>query len=322
MIMTADQKIARAAEKIAARGEVIGMPARAYKDRIFRMIFKEKKELLELYNAMNGTEYTKEEDLIVTTLENALYIGMKNDVSFVLYDKLTLYEHQSTKNPNMPLRDLLYVANVYSNLTKDDNLYSSTLVKIPEPRFVVFYNGTEEMEERQVLRLSDMYETRSGDPDLELKVMELNINLGYNEELMEKCRTLREYMILVDKIRRHGQEIPFAEAVERAVDECIKEGILAEFLRKNRSEVISVSIFEYNEERHLQQERDEAWSKGREAGREEGRELGREEGKEVGEKRINMLNDCLIRENRMEDLRRSIVDVEYQKRLMEEYEIE
>lgn len=314
MIMTADQKIARAAEKIAARGEVIGMPARAYKDRIFRMIFKEKKELLELYNAMNGTEYTKEEDLIVTTLENALYIGMKNDVSFVLYDKLTLYEHQSTKNPNMPLRDLLYVANVYSNLTKDDNLYSSMLVKIPEPRFVVFYNGTEEMEERQVLRLSDMYETRSGDPDLELKVTELNINLGHNEELMEKCRTLREYMILVDKIRRHGQEIPFAEAVERAVDECIKEGILAEFLRKNRSEVISVSIFEYNEERHLQQERDEAWSKGREAGR--------EEGKEVGEKRINMLNDCLIRENRMEDLRRSIVDVEYQKRLMEEYEIE
>ncbi|MGF0032223.1 hypothetical protein ACQRBN_04565 [Bariatricus sp. SGI.154] len=318
MTMTADEKIARAAEKIVVRGEVIGMPARAYKDRIFRMIFKEKKELLELYNAMNGTEYTKEEDLTVTTLENALYIGMKNDVSFVLYDKLTLYEHQSTQNPNMPLRDLFYVANVYSNLTRDDNLYSSTRVKIPEPRFVVFYNGTEEMEERQVFRLSDLYETRSDDPNLELKVTELNINPGHNEELMEKCRTLREYMILVDRIRRYSQETPFAEAVERAVDECIREGILEEFLRKNRSEVISVSIFEYDEERHLQQEREEAWAKGREAGR----ELGREEGRELGEKRINMLHDYLIKGNRIEDLRRSIVDVEYQEQLMEEYGIE
>lgn len=95
--MTIDQKIARAADEIAVHHKVIGMPMRAYKDWIFRMIFKEKKELLELYNAMNGTEYTNEEDLIVTTLENAIYIGMKNDVSFVLYDKLTLYEHQSTK---------------------------------------------------------------------------------------------------------------------------------------------------------------------------------------------------------------------------------
>ncbi|MGF0034530.1 hypothetical protein ACQRBN_16480, partial [Bariatricus sp. SGI.154] len=198
--MAADQKIARAAGEIAMHHKVIGMPMRAYKDRIFRMIFKEKKELLELYNAMNGTEYTNEEDLVVTTLENALYIGMKNDVSFVLYDKLTLYEHQSTKNPNIPLRDLFYVANVYSNLTKDDNLYSSTLVKIPEPRFVVFYNGTEKMEERRELRLSDMYETKSGEPDLELKVTELNINQGYNEELMERCRTLKEYMIFVEMV--------------------------------------------------------------------------------------------------------------------------
>lgn len=170
------------------------------------------------------------------------------------------------------------------------------------------------MEERQVFRLSDLYETRSDDPDLELKVTELNINPGHNEELMEKCRTLREYMILVNRIRRYSQETPFAEAVERAVDECIWEGILEEFLRKNRSEVISVSIFEYDEERHLQQEREEAWAKGREAGRELGREL--------GEKRINMLHDYLIKENRIEDLRRSIKAVEYQEQLMEEYGIE
>lgn len=306
----ADQKIARAVDKIVTHHKAIGMPMRAYKDRIFRMIFQEKKELLELYNAMNGTDYTNEEDLIVTTLENALYIGMKNDISFMLYDQLTLYEHQSTKNPNIPLRDLFYVANVYSNLTKDDNLYSSTLVKIPEPRFVVFYNGTEKMEERRELRLSDLYVTKSVEPDLELKVTELNINQGYNEELMERSRTLKEYMIFVEKVRRYSQTMLFAEAVESAVDECIKEGILEEFLRKNRSEVISVSIFEYNEERHLQQERDEAWMKGR------------EEGREIGEKRVNSLNDRLIADHRMEDLKRSIKDTEYQERLMEEYGIE
>lgn len=308
--MTIDQKIVRAADEIAVYHKVIGMPMRAYKDRIFRMIFKEKKELLELYNAMNGTGYTNEEDLIVTTLENALYIGMKNDVSFVLYDKLTLYEHQSTKNPNIPLRDLFYAANVYSNLTKDENLYSSTLVKIPEPRFVVFNNGTEKMEEHRELRLSDMYETKSGESDLELKVTELNINQGYNKDLMERCRTLKDYMIFVEKVRRYSQTVVFAEAVERAVDECVEEGILAGFLRKNRSEVISVSIFEYNEERHLQQERDEAWMKGR------------DEGREMEKGRVNTLNGYLIADDRMEDLKRSIRDVEYQKELMEEYGIE
>ena len=139
------------------------MPFRNYKDRVFRMIFKEKKEFLELYNAMNGTDYKTPEDLIVTTLENAIYLGMKNDVSFLVYDQLALYEHQSTENPNMPLRNLMYVSSIYSELTKDANLYGTRLVKIPEPKFVVFYNGTEEMPEYSELRLSDAFEHCSGE---------------------------------------------------------------------------------------------------------------------------------------------------------------
>lgn len=297
--MTEDPRIAYAAKEIATHHAAIGLPARAYKDRIFRMIFKEKKKLLELYNAINGTNYTNEDDLTVTTLENSIYLGMKNDVSFLLYTQLTLYEHQSTKNPNIPLRDLLYVANIYSNLTKDENLYGSAIVKIPEPHFVVFYNGSAKMEECQELRLSDMYEKKCDDPDLELKVKVLNINSGYNNELLERCQTLREYMILVERIRSYSQTMTFAKAVECAVDECIRENILKEFLQKNRSEVISVSIFEYDEERHMRQIA--------------------EEGRTLGEERINHLNRRLIEDNRMEDLRHSIEDKEYQEQLLEEY---
>lgn len=165
------------------------------------------------------------------------------------------------------------------------------------------------MEERCELRLSDAYEKKNENPDLELRVTELNINAGYNEELMKKCKTLREYMILVDRIRRYNQEVPFAEAVECAVDECIEEGILREFLRKNRNEVIKVSIYEYNEERHIQQERDAAWEKGKEAG------------EKIGEERVNALNQRLIEDDRIEDLKRSVLDVEYQTKLLEEYGI-
>ena len=130
-------------------------PAREYKDRLFRMVFKEKDQFLELYNALNGTAYDNPGDLTVTTLENAIYMGMRNDVSYLLYDRLALYEHQASINPNMPLRNLFYVSDIYSGLTKDSNLYGSKLVRLPEPQFVVFYNGADELPERSILRLSD-----------------------------------------------------------------------------------------------------------------------------------------------------------------------
>ena len=244
-------------------------PVRSYKDRLFRMIFKEKKEFLELYNAMNGTDYQREEDLTVTTLEHAIYMGMRNDVSFLLYDQLTLYEHQATVNPNMPLRDLFYVADIYSDLTKDENLYGSRQVRLPRPKFVVFYNGVEEMEERSILKLSDAFAEGEGEAELELKVLVLNINPGFNQGLMEKCRTLRDYMIFVSRIRQYSQEQELEEAVEQAIDECISEGILEKFLRKNRAEVKKVSIYEYDEEKHIRQEREDAKEDGRKEGREE-----------------------------------------------------
>lgn len=209
--------------------EGILMPFRTYKDRVFRMIFKEKKEFLELYNAMNGTDYKIPEDLIVTTLENAIYLGMKNDVSFLVYDQLALYEHQSTENPNMPLRNLMYVSSIYSELTKDANLYSTRLVKIPEPKFVVFYNGTEEMPEYSELRFSDAFEHCSGEMCLKLKTYVLNINSGCNRELMSKCRTLQDYMIFVNKVREYSRFFGLRRQLKRLLRRALRRGFLRNF---------------------------------------------------------------------------------------------
>lgn len=223
------------------------------KDRLFCMIFKEKKELLGLYNAMNQTSYSNEDDLTINTLENAIYMNMKNDLSFLIDSRLSLYEHQSTPNPNMPLRDLEYVADLYSMLTDKDNIYASTLIKLPTPQFVVFYNGVLEQPERQILKLSDAYEISDAEVNLELKVLVLNINEGYNRELLESCKTLKDYMQYVEKVRTYGKTMKLENAVEKAICECIQDDILADFLRKNRTEAKKVSIYEYDEEKHMRQ---------------------------------------------------------------------
>ena len=231
---------------------------RTYKDSVFRMLYSRKEELLSLYNALNGTDYQDPEQLEVTTLENAIYMNMKNDVSFLLDAEMMLYEHQSTWNPNMPLRDLIYITRLLEKYVNRESLYASTPVRIPAPHFVVFYNGSSDVSEDVILKLSDAFEERKGshlerkEPELELKVHFLNINQGYNEELMERCRTLREYSEFVARIRRYAAgETAIEEAVDRAVTECIAEGILADFLRSQRAEVVAVSIFEYNEEKEL-----------------------------------------------------------------------
>ena len=253
--------------------------ARNYKDRIFRMVFREKKALLALYNAMNETDYENEDDLKVTTLESALYLEMKNDVSFVLYDELLLYEHQSTKNPNLPLRNLFYVSDVYSELTKDLFLYGSVPVQIPEPKFVVFYNGLENMQEREVLKLSSLYAKKAEHISLELETLVLNVNVGYNKILMERCRQLSDYAQFVSEVRKRlSKKIPLSEAVNEAVEDCIQRGILAEFLSKNSAEVIKVSIYEYDEEKVKRMFKEECMK----LGMEQGKQLGIEQGKQLG----------------------------------------
>ncbi|ODR38214.1 hypothetical protein BEI60_09720 [Eisenbergiella tayi] len=279
-------------ENYSVAGEGLHV-VRNHKDTVFRMIYKDRTKLLELYNALNGTDYEDAAELEVCTLENAIYMGMKNDVSFLFDSEMNLYEHQSTFNPNMPLRDLMYAAKQLEKYMAEDTLYSSKLVKIPVPRFVVFYNGTEKQPERRVLKLSDAYEKKVASPELELKVLMLNINQGNNRKLMQRCKTLKEYCQFVECIRKYAATMEIAEAVDRAVTECIKKNILADFLTKQRAEVVAVSIFEYNEEEELKKIRAAEFSVGREAGYEEGEAVGKAAGEVVGkaESVLELLED-------------------------------
>ena len=259
---------------------------RKYKDTIFRMIFRDKKKLLSLYNAVNDSHYEKEEDLKIVTLENAVYMNVKNDLAFLIDFHLYLYEHQSTYNPNMPLRDLFYVSSEYQKLIDGRSVYKSSVVNIPAPKFITFYNGIEPIPETVHLKLSDAYYTEEKDPVLELKVTMLNLNAGNHQKLLAACRTLKEYMLYVERVRKYAKQpgMTIDEAVRRAVDECIKENILADFLRKNRAEAIHMSIFEYDEERELALLRKDEYNDGREAGLKEGHEKGLREGMEEGMK--------------------------------------
>lgn len=221
---------------------------RNYKDTVFRMLFSDRKNLLSLYNAVSGAHYDDPQKLEIVTLENAIYMGMKNDLAFIIDTDLFLYEHQSTYNPNMPLRDLFYISSEYQKLVDKKSLYSSVLQKIPAPQFIVFYNGTEKEKDSWVNHLSEAFQNLSGNPKLELEVLTININEGHNPELMEQCQTLKEYAQYVNCVRRYAKKFELADAVEQAVDECIHKNILSEFLRKNKAEVIAMSIFEYDKE--------------------------------------------------------------------------
>lgn len=239
---------------------------REYKSSVFTMLLKEKGNALNVFNALNGTDYTSEDDLEIRMLENAIYLSFRNDASFIIAGTLNLYEHQSTYNPNMPLRDLIYVANLLADIVKDSDLFGEQLVQIPEPKFVTFYNGTKKQPPVEELRLSDAYIHRTDQPQLELCCIVININPGHNERFMERCRILREYTIYVEKIRFYQKTMSLEDALERAIDECIREHVLENFLRKQRAEVMSMSVLEFNLEKQLVFQR--------EAGREEGREEG------------------------------------------------
>ena len=245
-------------------------PNRLYKSRLFVMVFEEKDKLLELYNAVSGKHYKDPELLEINTLDNAIFMSMKNDISFLIDARLSLYEHQSTYSPNLPLRFLLYLADLYADMTREANLYGSKKVMIPSPRFVIFYNGLQEQPDRRVLKLSDLYSVKESEHKLELEALMLNINSGCNQELMEASHTLWEYAEYTGRVRKYARTEPIEKAVEHAVAECIRDGILKDFLEKNRAEAMKVSIYDYDEERHIRHEREDAWEDGRKTGLDEG----------------------------------------------------
>lgn len=236
---------------------------RKYKDSLFRMVFKEKEDLLDLYNAINGTEYDNPEDLEINTLESVLYISMKNDISFLIDGSMNLYEHQSTKNANMPLRGLLYFARLLEEYILDNDLdiFSSKIQKIPTPKYIIFYNGQINEPDERVLRLSDAFIKEGGCIECEARL--LNINYGQNRELMEKCRRLEEYAIFVETVRKYKKEdYSLKKAIILAIDECIEKGILLDILTKERNEVVAVVLETFNKELYEKNLKEDAYEDG------------------------------------------------------------
>ncbi len=249
---------------------------REHKDRLFIFLFgkeENKKWTLELYNAMNGTDYTNAENIEINTIDDVLYMGMKNDVSFLLGSFLSLYEQQSTFNPNMPVRDLMYLGKLYDKYIHKHglNIYGERQIKLPVPKFITFYNGNKECDD-DILRLSDAFENKYKIySDVDVRVRMININPGHNDSLVRKCQPLFEYSWLVDKIRQYKKKMDIRSAVDKALKDMPKEFVIREFVELNRAEVTDMCLTEYNEAEVMQMFKNEAREDGLAEGRAEGR---------------------------------------------------
>ena len=221
-----------------------------YKDNVFCMLYRDKRNLLDLYNALNNSHHTNVDELEVTTLNGGSYMKYKNDASFLLTMNLYMFEQQSSKNPNMPLRFLHYLSDVYRNMYSNDILHRRSMIKLPVPHFVTFYNGLEKwIETDEVIKLSDMFELPVDKPEIEIEVRVININ--GDADILKRCKTLHDYMTFVNKVRHKTDvdKLDIRTAVIKAIDECIEEGILVDFFEEHREEVVEVSIYDYDEEK-------------------------------------------------------------------------
>ncbi len=261
---------------------------RQYKDRLFKFLFgsEERKEnTLALYNAINGTEYTNVDDLTITTLDDFIYIDMKNDVSFLVADEMDLMEQQSTWNPNMPLRGLIYFGRLYKAYAKTRNLdiYGRARISLPTPKYVVLYNGREHRKEEEI-RLSDLYE---GTGNVEVIAKVININYEDGKAILEHCKILGEYSKFVATMRTNMDAgMSAEEAASATVDKCIEEGILRDILIKHKAEVTGMLFTEFDQEQYDNNRRKEGYEDGHKDGEKKGREEGREEGIALTKKEI------------------------------------
>lgn len=252
------------------------MANKEYKSDVFSMLLQDKKRAMEIYNAINGTDYDDPELVEMTTLDDKSFsLTVRNDASFILDANLSLYEHQSTYCPNMPLRDLLYFASIIQKQIKAQkrDIYGGRILKIPVPHFVVFYNGKEDAPDQYDLRLSDAFEKKTKNPEIELVCHVYNINNGKNVPLLSKCQTLREYMYFVDMVRKNNEiSGNLEDAIEKAINQCMEENVLRDFLAQHREEVMHVMTLDYTFERRLEMQRAEAIEDGERIGKEIGKE--------------------------------------------------
>lgn len=249
---------------------------REHKDRLFRKIFEKKEDLLSLYNALNESDYRDAEALEIYSMDSFVYMGMRNDLSFLIDMTLNVYEHQSTYNANMPLRGFFYMSSAYQKYVALNNLdiYSSKKIPLSLPRYYVFYNGTREMPEESRMYLTDSMEGEEAaeKSSAQFTAHMININAGHNEGLMKRCPKLYEYSLFIEEIRlNQKKKMSLKEAVETAVDSCIAKGILRDILLGNKAEMTKMILEEYDENLHISNEKEISYHEGFEDGIEKGR---------------------------------------------------
>ena len=241
-----------------------------YKDTLFRWIFgrldeDSKRWRLELYNALNNSDYKNPDELEVTTIENVIYLTMKNDLSFLIDSKMTLYEQQSTYNPNMPLRGFLYFAQLYENWITEHkkDIYGHSLLKIPTPQYVVFYNGERSLDDITKFHLSDAFMIEDKSRDFEWTATFININEGHNDSLNKKCKPLYDYKRFVSRIKQNLKcEMEEDLAISEAIDFAIKEELLEGFFKLHKAEVEKMCLTEFDRELYEKNRKEESYNEG------------------------------------------------------------
>ena len=197
---------------------------REYKSDVFSMLMEDSANALEVYNALNGTNLTDPEAIEIRTLDKGVSLSVRNDAAFIVDAALSIYEHQSTVCPNMPVRNLIYYSTIVAKILKDKNIYGRGTLRIPVPKFVVFYNGDEDQPEEYYMKLSDSFAKKTDNPELELVCKVYNINYGRNEQLLKKCGIIRQYMTFVEYVRFYHKEQDYDNletAINRAINRCI-----------------------------------------------------------------------------------------------------
>jgi hypothetical protein len=234
---------------------------RNFKDSVFVNLFSERENLLELKAAISGEEMPPDAVLDINTLDDALYMDQLNDISFTLAEKqIVLIEAQTTVNPNMPLRLLEYIGRLYEKIIPREKVYGHARVELPRPDFYILYNGAEDAPDRMQLRLSDLFAPAPANEMLELTATMFNVNPGHNEDILAKSEALIGYSVLVSMVRTNTavETMPLAVAIKKAVEYCIQNDYIADYLTKHGSEVSNMLIYEYDREMDIKVNREEA----------------------------------------------------------------
>ena len=288
-----------------------------YKNSVFVDLFYEDESAEEndiaLYNALHDEPLPPGTTVEKIRVDNKLYMNFKNDVSFGIAGKVLVFgEHQSTVNENMPLRSLLYLGRAYEQIVPVKDRYRRKLVKIPKPEIYTFYNGKAKWEKEKVLKLSDAFFLQNEELFVELKVKVININPEEHHEILERCHVLKDYSIFIDTIRKY-QNLGDEEPYRKAIDECIANDVLADYLKKKGSEVVNMLMSEYNYEQDIEVQREEAY----ESGISEGKKLGIA----AGEERYSRLLIKLSEDGKSELILKVANDPDFREELYKKYHI-